>query len=72
MATVVVLNLGSLSPPAKSVLGIPRQKVMGSDRDLPRGGEEGMGLGEGSQRETETERDRESKKERCGQRLVIL
>ena len=70
MARVVVLNLGSASPPAKSVLGIPWQKVMGSDRDLPRGGEEGMGLGDGSQRETE--RDRESKKERCGQRLVIL
>ena len=66
----MVLNLGSAIPPAKSVLGIPRQKVMASDRDLPRGGEEGMGLGDSSQRETE--RDRENKEERCGQRLVIL
>ena len=64
MARVVVPNLGSASPPAKSVLGIPRQKVVGSDRDLPRGGEEGMGVGEGSQRETETERDRDRERQR--------
>ena len=64
MARVVVLNLGSASPPAKSVLGIPGQKVVGSDRDLPRGGQEGMGVGEGSQRETETERDRDRERQR--------
>ena len=68
LARVVVLNLGSASPPAKSVLGIPGQKVVGSDRDLPRGGQEGMGVGEGSQRETEaeteTERDRDRERQR--------